>query len=95
MRVKFDSTAQAGSRVQSVYIDDKKLDPAKQYILATTDYLAAGGDGYSALKTGDRAEDSMLVRSILVSDLIQQTLSAKGKLDSKIDKRLVNVGGTP
>jgi 2',3'-cyclic-nucleotide 2'-phosphodiesterase (5'-nucleotidase family) len=95
MRVKFDSTAQAGSRVQSVYIGDKKLDPAKQYILATTDYLAAGGDGYSALKTGDRAEDSTLERSILVSDLIQQTLSAKGKLDSKIDKRLVNVGGTP
>lgn len=95
MRVKFDSTAPAGNRVQSVHIGDAKIDPAKRYILATTDYLAAGGDGYTALQTLETDTDSALERSILVSDLVQQTLSISGKLDSKIDKRLVDIGGEP
>ena len=40
----------AGSRIAGVMIGDKSLDKTKTYSLATNDFLAAGGDGYTMLK---------------------------------------------
>jgi len=52
----FSRTAPVGSRVRDVTINGKPLDPGKEYVVATNDFLAAGGDGYlsfgEALKTG-------------------------------------------
>ena len=44
----FSPSAPAGSRVRTVLIDGKTLDPGKLYSVATNDFLAAGGDGYRA-----------------------------------------------
>lgn len=54
-RVFFDPTLEAGSRVMRIEIFNRetgeydKLDPTKTYYLATNDFLAAGGDGYTML----------------------------------------------
>jgi 5'-nucleotidase len=40
-----------GERIQSLLIAGKPVQPARQYTLATSAYLARGGDGYALLKT--------------------------------------------
>ncbi|WP_434756668.1 5'-nucleotidase C-terminal domain-containing protein [Paenibacillus amylolyticus] len=44
---KIDATAPKGSRVHSVMVGDKALDPAATYTLATNDFTAVGGDEYT------------------------------------------------
>ncbi|MNZ85707.1 Trifunctional nucleotide phosphoesterase protein YfkN precursor [compost metagenome] len=46
---KIDPSAAAGERVHSILLDGKELDDAAKYMLATNDFLAAGGDEYSML----------------------------------------------
>jgi len=42
----FDPSKPSGQRVTYVWIKGEKLDPDKEYIVATNDFMAAGGDGY-------------------------------------------------
>jgi len=51
----YDPSAPAGSRVREVRIGDQPLDPAREYSVATNDFLAAGGDGYTAFGDAIRA----------------------------------------
>jgi len=52
----YSRSTPAGSRVQDVTVGGRPLDPQKGYLVATVDFLAAGGDGYTAfgeaLKSG-------------------------------------------
>jgi 2',3'-cyclic-nucleotide 2'-phosphodiesterase (5'-nucleotidase family) len=52
----YSRSAPAGSRVKDVTVGSRPLDPQKEYVVATNDYLVAGGDGYTvfgeALKNG-------------------------------------------
>ncbi len=51
IKVKFDPSQEAFSRVVEVTLDNgEKLDPAKTYSLATNDFMAVGGDQYESLK---------------------------------------------
>ncbi len=53
----FSRTAPAGSRLREVTVNGQPLEPGKVYVVATNDFLAAGGDGYrsfgEALKAGE------------------------------------------
>lgn len=42
----YSRSAKPGSRVKDIVIGDKPLEAGKEYIVATNDFLAAGGDGY-------------------------------------------------
>lgn len=44
----------AGSRVGRIFINGKPIDPEKQYVVATNDFLAAGGDGYQVFREAIR-----------------------------------------
>lgn len=44
-----DASAPVGGRVKDVFIDGKPLDISKEYMVATNDFLAAGGDEFSML----------------------------------------------
>lgn len=52
----FSRIAPVGKRVKDITINGKPLDPGQEYVVATNDFLAAGGDGYrsfgEALKAG-------------------------------------------
>jgi 2',3'-cyclic-nucleotide 2'-phosphodiesterase (5'-nucleotidase family) len=50
MTIAYDPTAPAGQRVTRLLVGEAPLDPGRRYTLATTDYLAGGGDGYEALQ---------------------------------------------
>ncbi|MFT6269824.1 MAG: 2',3'-cyclic-nucleotide 2'-phosphodiesterase (5'-nucleotidase family) [Alphaproteobacteria bacterium] len=95
MQVEFDSSAPHGERVLSVLINGQQLDTNKQYRLATTNYLAAGGDGYASLSIASKQTTSAFDKTILIADLVLQTLRIKGKLDSKIEQRIVDKASQP
>ena len=44
----YSRSAPAGSRVKEVTVGGRPLDPQKEYVVATNDFLVAGGDGYTA-----------------------------------------------
>ncbi|MGG3912736.1 bifunctional metallophosphatase/5'-nucleotidase [Rossellomorea vietnamensis] len=50
MTFAIDTTKPAGERVHSVKIDGQDLDLKKEYLVATNDFMAAGGDEYTSFK---------------------------------------------
>jgi 5'-nucleotidase/UDP-sugar diphosphatase len=50
MRFVYRPSAPPGGRIQEVWIGSRSLDPEGFYTLATNDFLAAGGDGFSVFK---------------------------------------------
>ncbi|MGO2601115.1 MAG: bifunctional metallophosphatase/5'-nucleotidase [Brevibacterium aurantiacum] len=53
LEVVYDSDAAKGKHVKSVEVNGKKLDPNKEYRVATLSFLAAGGDNFSSFAEGD------------------------------------------
>ncbi len=49
MTVTYDPSAEIGSRVVSILVNGSEVDPDGLYTICTTDYLAKGGDGNTAL----------------------------------------------
>jgi 2',3'-cyclic-nucleotide 2'-phosphodiesterase (5'-nucleotidase family) len=54
----YSRNAPAGSRVKDITVGGRPWEPEKEYVVATNDYLVAGGDGYTAFgealkSTGD------------------------------------------
>ena len=47
MKVVFDPAREAGSRVTSIEISGAPIEEDKLYLLATNDFMAVGGDGYT------------------------------------------------
>ena len=54
----YDPKATHGSRLGLVLVGGARVEPGRTYRLATTDYLAAGGDGYDMLKSAPVLVDS-------------------------------------
>ncbi len=42
----FDETKPAGDRVTTIWVKGVKLEPDREYVVATNDFMAVGGDGY-------------------------------------------------
>jgi len=47
IKFTFNPNKNPGERILEVWIKGEKLDPAKDYVVATNDFMAAGGDGYT------------------------------------------------
>lgn len=98
----YSRSAPAGSRVKEVTVGGQPLDPRKEYVVATNDYLVAGGDGYKvfgeALKSaGDYANlGGALTSSKLayndpgtwLRDLVIAAIRAQKTIAPKIDGRI-------
>lgn len=91
MQIIFDGLANIGSRVKSVKIANKELDETKFYVLATTNYLAEGGDGYESFKNANELTKFNEIESVFISDLVQREITFKGKLSSVLDQRIINL----
>ena len=76
-----------GSRVLSVTIGDKPLDPSATYKVATNDYMLRGGDGYTALSGGKVLIDAEAGK--LMANTVIDYIATTGKVDAKVDGRIV------
>lgn len=50
LKFKFDPEKEALNRVHSITINNNPIDMNKEYLVATNDFIAAGGDGYPYFK---------------------------------------------
>jgi 5'-nucleotidase / UDP-sugar diphosphatase len=58
---RYSLASRPAARVKEVSIAHKPLDPDKEYIVATNDFLAAGGDGYKAFGEAVRSSGNFSV----------------------------------
>jgi 5'-nucleotidase / UDP-sugar diphosphatase len=86
MRFVYDPSLQAGSRVVSVNVGGKPLDPKATYTMATNDYSAGGGDGYSMLKQAKNLIDASAA-TYMATDVMNH-IEAKGTIAPTVDGRI-------
>jgi 2',3'-cyclic-nucleotide 2'-phosphodiesterase (5'-nucleotidase family) len=86
MRVAYDPKAEGGKRVREVTVGGAPLDPAKAYRVATSDYMAGGGDGYAALAKGRPVEDERFAK--LMAATVMDYVAKKGTVAPEIEGRV-------
>ena len=79
--------AKAGSRVVSVKIGGKSLNKNQNYTVATNNYAAGGGDGYSVFKKGKVIIDAS--GATLLAGMVMNYIKAKGSVSPKVEGRIV------
>lgn len=84
--VTYDPAQPAGSRIVSVTKDGQPLDPAATYKLATNDYMAGGGDGYTAFESGKPLLGTRDAK--LMANDVMAYLQKAGTVDAKVEGRV-------
>ena len=92
MRFTFDAARPAGSRVLAVTVNGVPLEDQKKYSLATTNFLAEGGDGYEMLKSARLLV--MPAQGPSDYDAIRQTFAARS-ISPKVDGRIKRLDNAP
>jgi 2',3'-cyclic-nucleotide 2'-phosphodiesterase (5'-nucleotidase family) len=87
MSFTWNPKAEAGSRVVSVEIGGRPLSKGKTYTVATNDYLANGGDGYSVFKKGKVIIDAS--GATYLANMVMNYIEAKGSVSPKVEGRIV------
>jgi 5'-nucleotidase/UDP-sugar diphosphatase len=90
LRFSFDPAAAAGARVRVVEVWDPTLDayrallPEESFIVATNDFLAGGGDGYTAFAGGvDRYDTGWLLSDVL-AEYVREHSPLRVEVDGRI-----------
>lgn len=89
MRINVDFSRKPGKRVISATVNGKTLSKNKLYTLATNDYVARGGDGYTVFKKAKvllRSLDGKLLASEVI-DFIKSSKSVSPKIDGRISQK--------
>jgi 5'-nucleotidase len=85
MSYTFDPSAPPGARIVAVTVGGAPLDEARRYVLATHDFLAAGGNGYTVLAGREPVfNDSGRWLRTLVADWWRQRGSVERTLEGRI-----------
>ncbi|MFZ8199160.1 bifunctional metallophosphatase/5'-nucleotidase [Alteromonas portus] len=90
MSYSFDPSAASFHRIKSVTINGKPIDKLKIYTLATSNFLANGGDGYYALKNA-QSKNVLSIRPPQISDLVMQTIVNQYTVMPAVDGRILNI----
>jgi 5'-nucleotidase/UDP-sugar diphosphatase len=83
----YNPKAKAGSRVISVTVGGITLNKGRTYTLATNDYAAGGGDGYSVFKKGKVIIDAS--GATLLAGTVMNYIKVKGIVSPKVEGRIV------
>ncbi|MBU8597080.1 multifunctional 2',3'-cyclic-nucleotide 2'-phosphodiesterase/5'-nucleotidase/3'-nucleotidase [Shouchella clausii] len=86
---QFDPNNEPGQRVHSVLVKGKPLQENETYLLATNDFLAAGGDEYT-----DLANAPIVNEFSAVDELLIEYLQDAGEIAPKIEGR-IQMAATP
>ena len=86
LMVQVDLKRPAGARVVSVTVGGAPLDLAKTYTLATNDYMAGGGDGYSAFAGAKNLIDPVSAQ-LMASQVIDYVAAAR-TIRPKVEGRI-------
>ncbi len=81
----FDSSRPAGERVLELKIDGQAVDYNRKYLLATNDFMAAGGDGYTMF------QESAIVQEAGGLEVVMDYISEKGVVSPRVEGRILMV----
>ena len=89
MRLIYDPNLPAGRRIVDLQIGGVPVSTDRRYTLATSNYLAGGGDGYTALKTLPvlRPAEGSPVETAVVMEAIERL----GRISPQADGRLRSI----
>ena len=84
---KYSASNKRGSRVKEVLIAGQPIDPGQQeYIVATNDFLAAGGDGYKAFGEAIKAsKDFLIIGGMMKGEKVAYSDSGRWLRDVVVD----------
>lgn len=83
IKYDLDLNQPVGSRVKAVAIDGKPVDLKKEYVVATNDFMAAGGDGYSMFSL-----DTKIAEFPLMSETLVEYIEKEKEISPKVENRL-------
>lgn len=87
-QVTLVTDAQHKTTASKILVDGKPIDPAKNYWIATIDYLSEGNSGMHALTQADKHSTGILLRDLMI-DYVRE-LTEQGKpVESAIDNRVL------
>jgi 2',3'-cyclic-nucleotide 2'-phosphodiesterase (5'-nucleotidase family) len=87
IRFTFQPSKKTGSRVGDIFIGNTPLDLEKEYAIATNDFLAAGGDGFSAFGEAVRSSrDYAIVGGAMKGEKLLYSNAGKWLRDVVIDR---------
>lgn len=89
LEFSFDENKPEGQRVHSMTIDGKPVDLAATYLLATNDFMAAGGDNYTMFKDYPIENDFASLEEALIKHI-----RSLGELNPTVEGR-ITVGADP
>ena len=84
----YDAGKPAGSRVTRVIVGDTDLVPDKLYTLATNDFLAKGGDGYTVFQSGEMLLDARhsQLMAVDVIDYIANVKTIPSVIEGRVNR---------
>jgi 2',3'-cyclic-nucleotide 2'-phosphodiesterase (5'-nucleotidase family) len=105
MTFTYSPSAPKGSRIREIRIAGQPLDHGREYVVATNDFLAAGGDGYKAFEEAMKSSKTFSVvggtlqgEKVLYSDsgrwlrdAVVEYIREKGKIAPERDGRIKEV----
>ena len=84
----FDPSAEVGSRITEITVGGEPLDPERDYLAVSNDYLRNGGDGYSMLRDAADAYDF----GPDVADVLAEYLAQNSPVSPMTDGRIRQAG---
>ncbi|HOS68679.1 MAG TPA: 5'-nucleotidase C-terminal domain-containing protein [Bacillota bacterium] len=84
IRFAFDPAAAAGSRITKAEIGGKALDPNAEYLLATNDFMAVGGDNYTMFAPGP-----VITELPGLDEIVMEYIANYGTANIKVDGRVL------
>lgn len=102
---EYSPSQKRGSRIRAIFIAGKPIDPDREYIVATHDFLAAGGDGYQSFREAIQSSKDFSVAGSMMKDekiaysdsgpwlrdVLVEHIREKKKIAPKIEGRIVEV----
>lgn len=80
----FDPDQPAGSRIQQVLYNGAPIDRNARYIVATNDFLAAGGDGFAMMEEASQMQEFMPLDAAMI-----QMASQHNPLYAEVEGRII------
>jgi 2',3'-cyclic-nucleotide 2'-phosphodiesterase (5'-nucleotidase family) len=91
---EFDPSLPKNERITSIQVKGQPLDPQRTYVLATNDFMAAGGDNYTMFKNYPIANDFSSLEESLIA-YIRKVGDVQPKVEGRIKVKSASAAPVP
>jgi 2',3'-cyclic-nucleotide 2'-phosphodiesterase/3'-nucleotidase len=86
MKITYNPGVSVGSRVKKITVNGSNLDQDKKYSVVTSDFLAAGGDGYTFFKA--ISQQRVQGQGKELRDVMIDYIKTKGSICPRTEERI-------